>query len=304
MARSRTPALPHRALGPARRRAAALLAALVLLPLAACDDGGTADPSPTPTALSTLRDPLADLDRALWEVTDAPSMMAIPVDAGDVDKAAWAAAGVDDARIRETRQRIADFVVNSYMQPEAYRDTDDAGDRELALSKAPIPRVTQHIGEFWDAGDRQFAATEFAPQFRSIGRPRGVAHWYLVERDGERRVELGITIAYSLLDTETGTTGFFAERIAVSLVPDLANGEPTDAGMVRMLLAGTDTCGTTEAGGIIVPAIGSDDTSQSVQHETRRKVIDDPHLEPADLVAEDTGPMQFDPTTVLPACGY
>ncbi len=291
---------PRRRSVPVRRRAAALLAVLALVPLSACDGGGDADPSPTPTALSSLRDPLADLDRGRWEVVDAPSMMAIPVDEEGIDKAAWAAAGVDDARIRAARQALADYVTTAYMQPDALRETDDAADRKTIVDASPTDAWAEAMNTGWDEGNRQLYGTEFAPDYRVVGRPRAVVHWYLTEREDLRLVELGGTIAYTVLNTRTGDIGIFAQRVSAAVVPGVSDDTPIDRGDFQILLAGNDICATTDAGGLVVPAISDDEAAASAQSETRHRIIDKPDVSRTDIAAEEGGAMQFDMATVVP----
>lgn len=289
-----TPATP---VPSARRRAlralAGALAVVSLVPAAACDPSGPDDHrTTTPQALSTIRDPLADLDRNQWSVVDGPTMMAQPVDKGDVDTAAWAAAGIDDARITAARQALADYIVGSYFEPEHHRTTDDATDQKEVLDKAPDP-WKDAITQGWSK-DRQFYITEFPSRYRVIGRPRAVVAWYLTDRDGKHLVEVGGTIAFSILDTRTGDVGWFVNRFGGSVVPGGAGGPAITEGNFIITLSGSDTCKTDKQKGLIVPAIGTSSGERSAQQVTRRHAIDRPQVTRADIAEDDKGALHAD----------
>lgn len=279
-------------------RALRLVAALLLLlPLAACDPASQGASTPTPST-TTARDPLADLDRGTWSVVDGPTLMAVPIDTGDVDTAAWAADGIDDAHITVTRQVLADFLVTAYFQAEALRKTDDAEDEQAVLAKTPAI-WTSTLDEAWSPEEREFYATEFAPDYRVIGRPHATAAWYLTERDGNRLVEVGGTIAYSVLEPKTGRTGIFAMHYGISAVP--ATGEdPTPAkAQSKVSLHGMDACRTDEAKGLLVPAIDGSPEADAAQSVTRTRIIEQPTVTRADLSAEEGGVLAADLDTVV-----
>lgn len=252
--------------------------------LAACSGSGR----PAPAA--TIRDPLADLDRTTWSVIDAPTLLAVPVDRGPVDTAAWGADGIDDARITATREALAGFVATGYLSAETLRRTDDAGDEKVVLAATPAV-WKDTVTSKWSPTQREFYATEFAAPYRVIGRPRATAAWYLSDRDGAHRVELGGTIAYSVIDPRTGRTGVFAEKFGISAVPSAQGDSPAQASS-RIALAGLDTCRTDTAHGLIVPALGAAADAQAAQKHTRTDVIGQPAVSRADLADEQAGPLQ------------
>lgn len=274
------------------RRRRTVAGVLALLMLAACT-GPTRAPS-TPT----IRDPLADLDRSTWSVVDAPTLLALPLDRGTADAAAWAGDGIDDARIAATRQAVAGFVATAYMGAEALRRTDDAGDKRSVLGATPAVWKNT-VTSTWSPTRREFYATEFARPYRVIGRPRATAAWYLSDRDGAHRVELGGTIAYSVIDTRTGRTGVFAERFGISAVPSAQGDSPAEANN-RIALAGMDICRTDDAHGLIVPALEPTADARSAQKHTMADVVGQPAVSRADLANGQAGPLEGRTDTAVP----
>lgn len=282
--------------GPARALRIAAASALVAVTLIACDDA--AAPPAASDRASADRDPLADLDRATWSVVDAPSMMARPLDRGDVDATAWAAAGIDDASITATRQALTDFVVTAYLGAEARRETDDAADERAVLAATPEVWRDELDGA-WSPSEREFYATEFAPPYRTIGVPHATADWYLTERDGDRLVEVGGTIAYSVLDPTTGRTGIYAMHYGISAVPGTGGAVTPASALSRVSLHGMDTCRTDEAAGLLVPAIDGSDAAVTAQRTTRSRIIEQPTVTREDLATEEGGILQADPETAV-----
>lgn len=286
---------PVRTRGPARALRIAAASVLVAVMLSACAD--TAAPAGGGRA-SADRDPLADLDRATWSVVDAPSMMARPLDRGDVDAAAWAAAGIDDASITATRQALTDFVVTAYLRAEARRETDDAADERAVLAATPEVWRDELDGA-WSPSEREFYAAEFAPPYRTIGVPHATADWYLTERDGDRLVEVGGTIAYSVLDPTTGRTGIYAMHYGISAVPATGGAATPASALSQVSLHGMDTCRTDEAEGLLVPAIDGSDAAVAAQRATRSRIIEQPTVTREDLAAQEGGILQADPETAV-----
>lgn len=287
------PARIPRAARAVRAVAASVLVAAALI---ACDDAAV-PPSSSGRATAD-RDPLADLDRATWSVIDTPTMMALPVDRGDVDVAAWAAAGIDDASITATRQALTDFVVGAYLQAEARRATDDAADESSVLAVTPEVWRAELDGA-WSPDAREFYATEFAAPYRTIGVPHATAAWYLTERDGDRLVEVGGTIAYSVLDPTTGRTGIYAMHYGISAVPATGDAATPASALSQVSLHGTDICRTDQAGGLLVPAIDGSEAAAAVQRTTRSRIIEQPTVTREDLATKEFGILQADPETAV-----
>ena len=69
-----------------------------------------------------------------------------------------------------------------------------------------LTQKQEELEESWDAGTRYFYAVAFAEGFRSVGRPAIAVQWLRGEsEDGGPTLMVGGTLAWTVLDTATGT---------------------------------------------------------------------------------------------------
>lgn len=284
---------------PVTAAAALLCAGTLLLGATACDGGGepaatsgsASSTAPAAPSAEPPRDPIADLDPTVWTAASRESLMGLDVQAGGVDRDAWAADGIDAQSIEQTRAVIAGFLGVAYFSPEELRPLSDQDARSRVLGASPT-FWQDTITEGWNPQNRFFYATQFAEPYRTVGPPRLVASWYLAERDGTRYVEAGGTVVYSVIDPETGRTGTYAIRFGA--VAEAGTGGPV-ALSLRVAMGGMDSCASEQAGGLVVPALGDEDAARRAQTATRTRLIDRPAVSEAALADPDSSAFSGDP---------
>lgn len=280
--------------GGALRRSSPVLRAIALplgalLLLSACgpsqDPDRTPSSSPSPTA-TIQRDPLADLESSTWSVTNREQLLEAPISPeGDVDTAAWEKDGIDDATIRSIQEGIADYVATAFLDPEALRG-DSAEKAERIVTDSAPAVWKDKLPDRFGPDKRYFSATQFAKPFRLVGSPQAAMTWYLADKGSDHTVDLGGSIAYTVIDTETLAIGVYAVRIGVEVTAS-NDSDPIGAATMSITVHGLDVCRSIEEKGLVVPALRDKYEQREAQQKTLATVIADPTVPQSDIADEN-----------------
>lgn len=270
------------------------LAALVTVSGGALLGSACSPPTaPVPTSPDIDRDPLADLDPQLWPARSGAEMLDLPIEGDDADAEAWSQLETDDA-LESTRQQLVDFLTTAYLEPEQLSGLDDPAARERVSAVTPS-FWQEDLERAWDGGDRYFYAIAFAEPYRSVGRPAIAVQWLRGDEDGAPMLMVGGTIAWTVLETTTRAVGVVAYRYGIVAALD------TDGSMhganFRITINGLDGCGTSEEGGVLVPALADSDSHRAAQERTREMIIGSPQVGREALVDTESELLQGDEDT-------
>ncbi|WP_193105059.1 hypothetical protein [Brachybacterium sp. FME24] len=249
--------------------------------------GCNRDPGPVPTSSDIPRDPLAQLDEVRWDGRTAQDVLALPITDSADELNAWADLGTDDATLDPTRQALVTFLEASYLSPRVLSDLDAA--ETFTHVDASTPGYWHDLLQTaWDDGDRHLYAFALAEPFATVGRPALAMDWFRAERDSVPVLQLGGTIAWSVVDTQTHAVGVIAYQLGIVADIDL-RGEAGDAGSatsasIRVSIHGLDGCGLRDADGLVAPALTDTAEHRAAQQATMDSVIASPRIRPEDVL--------------------
>lgn len=246
----------------ARRAATAARRTLLTGGLLTAGALGAASCAPAEDPVAAARDPLAELDPAIWTATDLDSLLAT---------APSAAQGAAPERTRA----LAQHLVAVHMSPRALQDLS---------APAVIERLRAHAGPLWgppleDAlrgPERAHFSTQFAPPRVPVGPARACPRWLLAEG----RIHLAATIAHTVIDPGTGEVRVYAPQVLLSILADAP--ELTEGMQVHAVMNGADLCATQQAGGLVVP-------SGTEQEALRGTVIAAPEIPEESVLSPQEG---------------
>lgn len=280
-----------RSAGIARRR---------LVPLLAASSGAVlvsgCGPAPVPTSAEVGRDPLAVLDPDLWNARSVEELRALPVQGDAAELSAWEDLGGEDSAVDAARDLLATFLGTAYLDPETLRgmDVEESFDH---VSQAAPEFWRDALQRAWDEGSQAFYALALAEPFRTVGRPAISAGWFRAEQEALPVLALGLTVAWTAIDTGTRAVGVLAYRLGI--VVELDEEGDADAGGLQLTIHGLDGCAMAEQDGLLVPTLADEDRHRDAQKATREQVLDSPRVPLEQLLAEDSSLFTADDETYL-----
>lgn len=272
-----------------------------LVPLLAASGGavlvaGCGGPEPVPTSAEVARDPLAVLDPDLWNARSAEELRALPVQGDASELSTWGDLGGEESAVDAARDMLVDFLGIAYLDPESLRGMDDEETFDHVSEAAPA-FWRDALRSAWDDGSRAFYALALAEPFRTVGRPAICADWFRAEQESAPVLALGVTVAWSTIDTGTRAVGVLAYRLGIVL--DLEGDGSAGGGGLKLTIHGLDGCGLAEHEGLLVPALEDDERHRAVQEATHTSVLSSPRVPLEHLLDENSSLFTTDDETFL-----